>query len=60
MKEKISYYWWRLTRLICFFKHDFKIAYTRTHVGGDKDGHYSGRMDCKRCFESEYFSGVHK
>jgi len=60
VSERISFIWWRLNLLLCKFKHDYEIVYTRVCVGGEADGHYSGRMDCKRCLHSEYFAGRNK
>jgi len=57
MSEKISYYFWRIKILLCYFKHDWKNVYTRIHVGGETDGYYSGKNECQRCYEHEYFSG---
>lgn len=58
--EKIDFYLWRIKILLCYFGHDFENVYTRVSLGGDKDGQFSGRMDCRRCYHSEYFSGRQK
>jgi len=60
VRELIDYYFWRLKISLCYLKHDWKIVYTRISVGGKDDGCYSGKKECKRCFESDYFSGVNK
>jgi hypothetical protein len=56
MLEKISYWYWRIKILLCYFKHDYKNVYTRVNMGG----HYSGRDDCERCYKSRYISGEFK
>ena len=54
--EKLDYYRWRVNMLRCYFRHDFKNVYTRVSM----DGHYSGKEECQRCYESKYFSGDFK
>lgn len=60
LKEKLDYYFWRIKLLACYWKHDWKVVYTRVCVGGEKDGSYSGKIECQRCFESDYFQGTNK
>jgi len=54
--EKLSFYFWRLKILICYFKHDWENSYTRVKM----DESYSGKNMCRRCYKEEYFSGRFK
>lgn len=54
--SKLSFYFWRLNILICYFKHDWKNSYTRIKM----DESYSGKKECRRCYKQEYFSGLLK
>jgi hypothetical protein len=53
MRDKLDFYIWRLRILLCYFKHDWTNTYTRVNMGG----HYSGKMECKRCYCEQYFAG---
>jgi hypothetical protein len=52
LKEKLDYYLWRIKILICYFKHDWKVSYTRIRM----DESYSGKLECVRCYKEKYFS----
>lgn len=59
--EKLSFWLWRIKRLLCYFKHDWKVVYTRIrHKENSNGAYYSGKTECQRCYEVEYFSGETK
>jgi hypothetical protein len=51
--ELVDYYFCRLNLLRCLVGHDMKNVYIRISI----DGNYSGKNECQRCFEHEYFYG---